>query len=307
MSGTNELEKHLLTRCYDSHHEILQVLESRYSTEGSASSKSNIYFKSNDEPFKKRKLNLLQQDNSCDIPVIRKQSTRKELKEYMNKTLTNQRKLIKKVQRLRKTGKPFDLQDYLDRYNVPKFENFIQMNQLWQSYIQNILSYDGKFQFQISNILPKLVNADFNGCFITVLQSRNTNVVGTRGIVVWDSQHSFIVVTPRGEDSREWTDGRDVNFLSPTELIGGFKVIPKQHTMFGFEIIVPHNNNNNNKEEEEEDNVLEREHGENDLVEGNDDDFVESIAFTIIGSRFELRSVDRSSKKFKNHPIQDVL
>lgn len=34
MTSTNELEKRLLTRCYDSNEEILNILQTRYSTEG---------------------------------------------------------------------------------------------------------------------------------------------------------------------------------------------------------------------------------------------------------------------------------
>lgn len=148
------------------------------------------------------------------------------------------------------------------------------MNKLWQKYAQDLIFQNGNLMQSLSSILPRLTAADFNGCLLTVLQSRNTNVIGTRGIVVWDAQHSFILVVPRNEDSKEWNEEK--SRFSPSEMVGGLKVIPKKHTMFGFDIIDPRNEN-------------------------------DCYGFTIVGSRFEIRSVERSGKKFKNHSVDDIL
>ncbi|KAI5963179.1 POP4 [Candida pseudojiufengensis] len=309
MTSTNELEKKLLTRCYDSNNEILQILNSRYSTEGEQ--KPTILFKHIDKSSpntKKRKLDDSTIDDENVISPERKRNTRKELKTYINDQLNNQRKLIKKIKSLQrdKTIKQIDISSLLDKYNISKFEKFIKMNEMWQSYIKDLLSTpQGKFQLNSQFILPKLVNADFNGCLITVLKSRNTNVVGIRGIVVWDSQHSFIICTPRGFQSKEWLQKKEnendkeinskneLSSCSAAELVGGFKIIPKKYTLFGFEIIIPKSKENN-------ENAI----NEN-ATHGTDD--LESLQFTILGSRFEVRSIDRSSKKFKNHSIDDIL
>ncbi|KAI5956963.1 POP4 [Candida jiufengensis] len=299
MTSTNELEKKLLARCYDSNNEIIQILESRYSTEGEQ--KPTILFKHIDKsnPKKRKNEEIAQSD---EIEPQRKRNTRKELKVYINTQLESQRKLIKKIKTLQKENHIFNIDYLIDKYQIPRFESFIKMNEMWQSYIQDLLSTpDGKFQLNTQQILPKLVNADFNGCLLTVLKSRNNNVVGTRGIVVWDCQHSFILVTPRGFENKEWlmdkeppsppyetltreeivaAKKKELKSLSASQWVGGFKMVPKKYTLFGFDVLIP------NKSEDQEQ---------------------ESLQFTILGSRFEIKSIDRSSKKFKNHAVDDIL
>ena len=296
MTSTNELEKRLLTRCYDSNEEILNILETRYSTEGEQ--KPTILFKHVKKPTKNNRKSILLTPSPTDdkIPQSRKRSTRNELKQYISTTITNQRKLIKRVRGYKRNNQPYSVEPMLNQYSVPKFEDFIKMNDLWQSYIQDLLGLDETTSLNTSVILPKLVNADFNGCLLTVLQSRNNEVVGARGIVVWDCQHSFIMVVPRGRDYKEWTPKVENNAdlakqLDPAALVGGLKVIPKQYTLFGFDVVLP-------KKEPSQDGEMEVD---------NESQEVESIGFTLIGSRFEIRSVERSAKKFKNHAVDDLL
>lgn len=272
-----ELEKHLLSRCYDSQSKIVELLQDRYSVTGSQ--KSTILFKNIVTDTKKPR-SLLHQENTQPTKITqeRKKTTRQVLREYISGTLNNQRKLIKKIQshnRKNTTGhQPFPIHQYLQKYKSPNFDDFFQMNKLWQKYAQDLIFQNGNLMQSLSSILPRLTAADFNGCLLTVLQSRNTNVIGTRGIVVWDAQHSFILVVPRNEDSKEWNEEK--SRFSPSEMVGGLKVIPKKHTMFGFDIIDPRNEN-------------------------------DCYGFTIVGSRFEIRSVERSGKKFKNHSVDDIL
>ncbi|EGW30499.1 uncharacterized protein SPAPADRAFT_157605 [Spathaspora passalidarum NRRL Y-27907] len=257
--NSNELEKHLLTRCYDSQNRIVELLEQRYATNGDQ--KSSIVFTKSESTTTAKLF-------SNDTPTIsraRLQTTRKSLKAYISSTLANQRKLNKRIKQYKRkshTTSPFPRDKLIEEHRIPQITQFIHMNKLWQKYMQDLLFPNGQIQ-ALPNILPKLSSADFNGCLVKVVQSRNRNCVGMQGIVVWDAQHSFVVCVP----------GTD-------EDIGGFKVIPKQHTLFAFDLILP------SKEEQEEE---------------------ECIPFTIIGSRFEVRSVDRSGKKFKNHSIDDIL
>ncbi|CCG24446.1 Pop4 protein [Candida orthopsilosis Co 90-125] len=298
MTSTNELEKRLLTRCYDSNEEILNILQTRYSTEGEQ--KPTILFKHVKKPTKNNRKSILFTPTSKTddkITQARKRSTRNELKQYINTTITNQRKLIKKIRGYQRRKQPFSAEPMLDQYSIPKFEDFIKMNDFWQSYIQDLLGLNEGTSLNTSVILSKLVNADFNGCLLTVLQSRNTEVVGARGIVVWDCQHSFIMVVPRGGDYKEWTtqvaNTADVmRKLDPAALVGGLKIIPKQYTLFGFDVVLP-------KKQDTQEGDMEVDNGQADEEE--------SIGFTLIGSRFEIRSVERSAKKFKNHAVDDLL
>ncbi|KAL6454188.1 POP4 RNases MRP/P 32.9 kDa subunit [Candida maltosa Xu316] len=283
LTGSNEIEKHLLSRCYDSHSEIVELLASRYSMTGDQ--KPTILFKhivtNKDKNKRKSLLHVDRNKSTTKITPERKKTTKQELKTYISTTLTNQKKLIKKIQaHNRKQSKTsFPIDKYLVQYRIPKFEDFLTMNELWQKYMQDLIFINGNLP-ALQMILPRLTAADYNGCLLTVLQSRNTTVVGLRGIVVWDNQHSFIMVVPKNEDSKEWNEDKqqdeEGSRFTPSEMVGGLRVVPKKHTMFGFDVISPQNED-------------------------------ECIGFTIIGSRFEVRSVDRSGKKFKNHSIDDIL
>lgn len=77
-------------------------------------------------------------------------------------------------------------------------------------------------------VLPKLLTADYNGSLLTVLESRDRNLVGMSGIVVYDLQHTFImVVSPKQATGRS---------LSAAEQVGGMRVVAKVGTLFGFDV-----------------------------------------------------------------------
>lgn len=324
MNRNNELEKHLLSRSYESSTKISQLLETRYSITGGQ--KPIILFKQVGEPIDKQgklgKLALLDEtkDRLEIIGQNRIRNTRLELRSYIQQTLTSQRRLVKKIQLHHRTStkftKKFPIEKYLVKYEIPQFEEFVPLSEMWQQYMQNLLfparaqgeksKDEGKNEqlaekvehlaekdqqlaekgqqlteksqqfdsdsLDYSQLLPKLASADFNGCIVTVIQSKNTLLVGVRGIIVWDTQHSFIVVVPRDEDSREWNE--DKNTFSPTETVGGFRMIPKKGSLFAFDVVLP----------------------------GDE----ECVGFTMVGSRFEFRSVDRSGKKFKSHNVDDL-
>lgn len=61
--------------------------------------------------------------------------------------------------------------------------------------------------------------------------------------------------------------------LSPAQQVGGMRLLKKRGTLFGFTVRVDAN---------------------------------ECVDFTIVGSRMELRAVDRTARKFKSHGVEDI-
>lgn len=123
---------------------------------------------------------------------------------------------------------------------------------MWVGYVQEVL---GESCVPAGGAAAaKLCSADFHGAELRVVRSRCVSRVGVRGIVVKDSKFAFELVT------RE--DGR--------------KVIPKEHTVFRFEIPRPG--------------------GE----EGKD------LVFELHGNQFIYRAADRANRKFKAHFLPDL-
>ena len=72
---------------------------------------------------------------------------------------------------------------------------------MWVPYIVDVLKIDPTADYKTSlsklnlNVcLTKLAICDFNGCKIKVVKSENAGNVGKEGIVLWDSQKTFIVI-----------------------------------------------------------------------------------------------------------------
>lgn len=281
MNRANHLEKHLLLRCYSSEAQALEVLASRYSATGEL---PQLALTPTGAPTAAAAAatSLL----AVGAPkATRTPKTRHELKQYIRTTIANQRKLAKKVQRHR-SAKRFPLDRMRARYQIPVFEEFGGIARLWQAYMLELL-FPGGAVPSLAMLLPKLASADYTGCLVTVTRARNAHLVGVRGTVVWDAQHLFVVCVPGGAAAKEWTEEAASPPASPLAAaasaavsaaaqVGGFRVIPKQGCIFSFDVL------------------LDPEHDD-------------CIGFSIIGSRFEFRSVDRSAKKFKNHKVDDIV
>ncbi|KAK6203271.1 uncharacterized protein RJT21DRAFT_113183 [Scheffersomyces amazonensis] len=283
MNRTNALERHLLTRCYDSQDRIEELLTTRYSLTGDQ--KPVIHFTQYKQTDKvKSLLHSEKSSSNNEISSTRRVNTRRDLQAYIKTTLNNQKKVIKKIQAYNRKkssqSRQFPLDKMIKTFNIPQYDEFIGLNNLWQNYMQELLFVNKNKTIEsipsLTTILPKLSTADFNGCLLTVIQSKNTNFVGLRGIVVWDAQHSFLICVPSKNDSKEWNESKDK--FSPSEMVGGFRLVPKHKSLFAFDVIIP-----------------------------NDESETECIGFTMIGSRFEFRSVDRSGKKFKGHAVDGIL
>lgn len=274
-----ELEKHLLTRSYDDQERIEELLETRYSLTGSQRPTLVLLPTGHDETPKTK--SLLHKDDTIDDEQFKKRkvNTRLEVREFLKSTMDNQKKVVKKIQEHKKSKskegyKPFNVVKVLNRYKIPMFEDFLPMRRLWEKYAQNLVFPDVKSpESKIpakQAMLSKLASAEYTGCFMRVLESRNKNFIGVEGIVAYDTQYSFILCLPRDEDPES----------SPSKQIGGLRIIPKRYTLFSFDIPLPN------------------------TTELMDETYV---SFTLIGSRIEYRSVDRSTKKFKNHNVDDIL
>ncbi|CCE66101.1 hypothetical protein TPHA_0O01330 [Tetrapisispora phaffii CBS 4417] len=107
---------------------------------------------------------------------------------------------------------------------LPKYDTFLPMyEELWLSYIKDLLNINfdmetsEKVNVNGSSALLKLSMADYNGASLKVIRSRNANMIGIEGIIVWDGQQSFIMICK----------GTEVDEL---------KIIPKKGTAFAFEI-----------------------------------------------------------------------
>jgi ribonuclease P protein subunit POP4 len=140
------------------------------------------------------------------------------------------------------------------------------LHKLWIGYIQEVL---GENCVPVeSGAVAKLVSADFHGAELEVVRSRCVGRVGVRGIVVRDSKFVFQVVT-RGDE---------------------LKTIPKEHTVFRFEVPPPGS-------PEAVDNETSKEEGESGK---------KNLVFELHGDQFQHRAVDRANKKFKMHFLPDL-
>lgn len=263
------LEKHLLSRSYTSSSEILDLLLERYSVSGGQKPYLPLVPTEGapEEAEKEESAgkNTLAKNTDVRPTSRRKISARRDMKVYIKRTLASQRKAVKKLQSFQREhpGAPLQIHTLLEKYHVPRYNDYLPLNSLWSQYILDLLFADQKNP-NLNMVLPKLSSADYNGSRLTVLESRNAHLVGLSGIVLYDAQHSFILVVPQVSEAE--------TTISPSQAVGGIRIVAKKGTMFGFDVCV----------------------GE------------ETVGFTILGSRFELRAVDRAAKKFKSHAVEDI-
>lgn len=254
------LEKHLLSRSYDSESQIVQILQERYSMFGGQKPFLPLVPTEGDGSTETEKPKP--RIGSSGPSSRRKKSTRAELKRYIKLTLAKQKNAVRYVQ-----GQSGPVDAYIKKLKIPKYHDYEQLHTLWCKYMTDLLFGENKTP-NMNMILPKLSTADYNGCLIRVLESRNHTMVGIEGIVLYDAQHSFIVVVPQKTDSGKGPA------ISAAERVGGLRVLAKRGLLFAFDV---------------------------PLEDGS------SMGFTIMGSRFEHRSTDRSGRKFKAHNVSDII
>lgn len=158
----------------------------------------------------------------------------------------------------------------LQIYDIPKDQRkyaiYEPMHRMWLQYIREILGINGErktIHVTASGAGPMLTSADFHGAAVEVVRSRCVGRVGLKGIVLKDTKYTFEIITRKNE----------------------LKVVPKEHTIFSFEIPFDH------------------EARDNDMT---DDEKRKPLVFELHGSQFETRAPDRANKKFKMHIDPDI-
>ncbi|KAK0621651.1 Rof/RNase P-like protein [Bombardia bombarda] len=187
------------------------------------------------------------------------------------------RALQKKTNERRKANKPRPLsasqRRKLGLYDVPrqgqKYELFKPLNRLWVNYMCDMLQDD--IYSDGEGLSSTLCSADFHGASVEVIRSKCVSRVGIRGIIIKDSLSSFEIIT-------------EANRL---------KLVPKEGTVFRFEVPVPVPAPTNGQTRTAED----AKGGGPEIAQ----DQQQTMAFELFGDQFQLRSADRASKKFKNH------
>lgn len=313
------LEQKLLARSHTPE-KVNEIIAERYGVQG----QSIIFAQSRSAETPTPLMRFTKQS----IPL----STRKVIRLYIQQTTLRQRTLVKLLQkhRKRKEPMPLPLEDLLQKYLVPDFDDFTHMHSMWQSYMQNLLF--GGHQVPALTMAARMATADFTGCIVTVTRSRDVNLVGVRGIVMWDAQLAFVLCVPRGKDAREWlvNDRPGVaNTISPSLQIGGLRSIPKRKTVFSFDVELPSKSDHKNTKPEKqprpqnlpitaddtnptqpetqwEGTSIAKTMDDDMDVDGDNDVNPQIMTFSIIGLRFEIRLADRLGRKFKSHNIDDI-
>eukprot|EP00124_Ichthyophonus_hoferi_P006044 Ihof_evm1s1148 gene=Ihof_evmTU1s1148 len=91
-----------------------------------------------------------------------------------------------------------------------KYALYIPLHTLWLQYMSDLL---GPINVtNTSTIEAKLLKGDYHGCLLTVTRSKCTNLIGTTGICLQETENTFKIIT---QDNR-------------------LKVIPKINTVFTF-------------------------------------------------------------------------
>lgn len=140
-----------------------------------------------------------------------------------------------------------------------KYEIYEGLHKLWVGYMSEILGLGegGNAFVTPASVGQQLASADMHGAILEVVRSRCPSRVGLKGIVVRDTKFTFEIITKKNQ----------------------VKAIPKEHTMFRFEVPIP------TKEGEEEKRPL---------------------LFEIFGEQFQTRGPDRANKKFRMHYQPDI-
>lgn len=186
----------------------------------------------------------------------------------------------RKEQERKKLGRkrePYDKRVWKLDEGQAKFELFLPLHHLWMGYMSELLGL-GHFSGppksrdmpSTSGMHPKLLKADFHGSIMTVRRSKNISLIGLSGIVIYESENAFTVVTRKNQSKLVPKRNSVFTFAVPL-----YSTLPKGHT---FELPLPVAAPGTDL-----DTVLDRPH----------------IEFELYGNQFCFRSADRAGRKFK--------
>jgi len=189
-----------------------------------------------------------------DKPPIYQEERRREIKENRKSKIKN---AMTSAER-RESG----------LFQLPRkglvYEDFLPLNSLWQQYLQDPAAGIDFAARNATQLAQKLVKIDLHGAFITVTRSKVPHHVGKSGIILYESQETFQIIT---------MENRCVT-------------IPKRGSIF----IV-------------QDKPLLREQpiaeSHEDVMTTTPEGDKPTFAITIYGDHFAYRSFDRAVRKFK--------
>lgn len=206
-------------------------------------------------------------------------------------------KLIAQGKRRRKRPQPLSAAEKRRKciYDIPKAERkyslYLGLHELWCAYMREILlgwaaspsttseeelarRRDKPVRIETQQAGAKLASADYHGARLVVVRSRCVDRVGVRGIVVRDTMGTFVLVTEKNE----------------------VKTVPKEGTVFRFEVPVDLERNGQDGEEKD---VEMPDSGPADVAVMEKR---KPLVFELHGEQFKVRAPDRTNKKFRWHP-----
>lgn len=144
-----------------------------------------------------------------------------------------------------------------------KYSIFEPLHELWVGHMQEILGANAE-SFKAVNLgsAAILCSADYHGAHLEVVRSRCPSRIGLRGIVIRDTKYTFEIITTSN----------------------ALKVVPKEHTVFRFEVPVPAQK----------------------AIQAVQSRMAKTMTFEIHGDQFQHRAVDRANKKQKPRWLPDI-
>lgn len=157
---------------------------------------------------------------------VQAENSRTAVREFVSNALKHQ-KMLKKLNKVDKKSNISKSKRSCIIQEIPRYEDYSPLNKLWNSYIADLLfghlkeKECGKWPDNIDpiSLTPKLSTADFHGALLSVVSSRNPCFVGVRGVVIWESKNSFIIV-------------EEAKMNEPK----GLKMVEKKGTIFQFTV-----------------------------------------------------------------------
>lgn len=85
-------------------------------------------------------------------------------------------------------------------YDVPKlqkFSNFYALHLLWEQYMTKLLELESKSKSDEKLWTKQLQSADYHGALLTIIEARNSTLIGKTGIVIQETRNTLKMATPR--------------------------------------------------------------------------------------------------------------
>lgn len=289
------MERELLakSRFFNGSLTVDELLANRYSRSGSQ--KDFIVLKpTGDKPLEQAiklpDIVLRNQRKKSKRSNKQKQNPRSDFRNYLTATMKNQKKACKLV-----SQDASKLEEIIRQYNIPDYQEYVNLNRIWQSYIGDLLQLSRE-TVTIQQILNKLVSAEYIGSIVRVTESKDKQLINLTGIVLYEFKNYFVIIVPKklrygvSIEEQELAMNQSDGFTSK-ELVAGIRMVEKK--ICNFKIIIPLNASTIKEDIKSE------------MVDVTT--FAEYLEVLIYGTRFNCRAIDRSNKKFKNHNVKDML